>query len=109
MVGGFLSVLTVFRSQVVSIWGIAFIDMFDKLASNVYSIYFDTMFMKRGKGHDSDSFFVYREMLLNLSTVIFWACVGLFFVFFKGWQSLYIFASVGVLTGLLMKDTKHAS
>jgi MFS family permease len=108
LVGGMLSVLTALRSQIVTIWGIAFIDMFDKLASNVYNIYFDTMFMKRGKGHNSDSFFVYREMLLNLSTIIFWSCVGIFFIFFKGWQSLYVLASVGVLVGMLMKESKRA-
>jgi len=107
-VGGILSFITILRSQVLTIWGIALIDMFDKLASNVYGIYFDTMFMRRGKGHNSDSFFVYREMLLNLSTVIFWSFVGLFFIFASGWQSLYVLASVGVLVGLLMKDSKHA-
>lgn len=106
-IGGFLSVITVLRSQLFSIWSIAFVDMFDKLASNVYNIYFDTMFMKRGKGHNADSFFIYREMLLNLSTVIFWSCVGLFFIFFSGWQSLYILAGVGVLAGLLMRESKY--
>jgi len=106
-IGGALSLVTIMRSQIISVWGVAFIDMFDKLASKVYNIYFDTMFMKRSKGHDVVSFFIYREMLLNLSTVIFWACVGLFFIFFSGWKSIYILASVGVLAGLLMKDSKY--
>lgn len=105
--GGFLSLLTALRTQVVTIWGIAFVDTFDKLVSNVYNLYFDTMFIKRGKGHSSDSFFIYREMMLNVSMVIFWSFVALFFIFFSGWKSLYILASVGVLVGLLMKDSKH--
>ncbi len=105
--GGFLSIITVLRTQVVTTWGIAFIDMFDKLISNVYNVYFDTMFMKRGKGHSADSFFIYREMTLNIATVIFWSCVGLFFIFFSGWKSLYVLASFGVLVGLLMKDSKY--
>lgn len=106
-VGGFLSVITAIRSQVLSIWGIAFIDMFDKLASNVYNLYFDTMFIQRGKGHSADTFFMYREMMLNLAMVVFWSCVGVFFTFFSGWESLYILASVGVLVGLLIRDSKH--
>lgn len=105
--GGALSLITILRTQVVTIWGIAFIDMFDKLISNVYNIYFDSMFMKRGKGHSADSFFIYREMLLNITTVVFWTFVGIFFIFFSGWKSLYILASVGVLVGLLMKDSKY--
>jgi MFS family permease len=108
-IGGFLSIITILRSQIFSIWSIAFVDMFDKLASNVYSIYFDTMFMRRGKGHSSESFFVYREMLLYLSSVVFWGFVGVFFLFFSGWRSLYILAGVGVLAGLLMRESKHES
>jgi hypothetical protein len=105
--GGILSALTMMRSQVVSVWGIAFIDTFDRLLSNVYNVYFDTFFMRRGKGHSADSFFIYREMLLNLASIVFWGLIGLFFLFFSGWQSLYLLASVGVLIGLLMKDSKH--
>lgn len=105
--GGLLSIITVLRSSVISIWSIAFIDTFDKLVSNVYNIYFDTMFMRRGKGHSADSFFIYREMLLNIATIIFWGFIALFFIFFSGWQSLYLLASVGVLVGMLMKDSKY--
>lgn len=105
--GGFLSIITILRTQVFTVWGIAFIDMFDKLISNVYNIYFDTMFMKRGRGHSAISFFIYREMLLSASMLIFWSCVGIFFVFFSGWQSLYVLASIGVLVGLLMRESKH--
>lgn len=105
--GGLLSAITALRSFVISVWSIAFIDTFDKLVSNVYNIYFDTMFMRRGKGHSADSFFIYREMLLNIATVIFWGFIALFFIFFSGWQSLYLLASVGVLVGLLMKDSKY--
>ena len=105
--GGVLSLITILRTQVFSIWSIAFVDMFDKLVSNVYNIYFDSMFMKRGKGHSATSFFIYREMLLNMTTVFFWTCASIFFLFFSGWQSLYILASIGVLVGLLMKDSKY--
>lgn len=105
--GGVLSAITALRTQVVTIWGIALVDMMDKLVSNVYNLYFDTMFVRRSKGHSADSFFIYREMLLNAASVFFWGFVGIFFIFFSGWKSLYLLASVGVLIGLLMKDSKY--
>ena len=105
--GGMLSIITVLRTQVITPLAIAFVDLFDKLLSNVYSIYFDTMFLKRSKGSAVDSFFIYREMLINLTIVFFWFVIAIFFIFFSGWKSLYIIAGIGVLAGLLMKDSKY--
>lgn len=105
--GGVLSFVTALRAQAGSIIGIAFVDIVDKLIANVYTIYFDTMFMKRSKGHLVDEFFIYREMIVNISTVLFWSLILLFFLFFSGWQAVYLFAAVGVLAGLLMRDSKY--
>ncbi len=105
--GGMLSIVTVLRTQVMTPLTIAFVDLFDKLLANVYNVYFDTMFMRRSKGSAVDSFFIYREMVLNLTTVLFWFLAVLFFIFFSGFQSLYVLAGVGVLAGLLMKDSKY--
>lgn len=105
--GGVLSIITILRTQVVTPLAIAFVDLFDKLFANVYSIYFDTMFMRRSKGTAVNSFFIYREMLINLATIFFWFFTAIFFIFFSGWKSLYILAGVGVLIGLLMKESKY--
>ena len=105
--GGMLAIITVLRTQVITPLSIAFVDLFDKLLSNVYNIYFDTMFLRRSKGSAVDSFFIYREMLINLATVFFWFFIAVFFIFFSGWKSLYIIAGIGVLAGLLMKDSKY--
>ncbi|GIK84445.1 MAG: hypothetical protein BroJett025_10670 [Patescibacteria group bacterium] len=105
--GGILSLVTVLRAQVATVVGIALVDLADRLISNVYTVYFDTMFMLRSKGHSVDEFFIYREMVVNVATVIFWLFALVFFIFFSGWTSLYVFAGIGVLVGLLMKDSKH--
>jgi MFS family permease len=105
--GGFISMLWLLRTQVFSVWSIALVDTFDRLATNVYSLFFDTIFMKRGKGHSSDEYFIYSEMMLSFSKVIFWSLFGLFFIFFSSWNSLFIFAGVAVLIGLLVSDKHH--
>ena len=104
--GGFISFLWFARTQVFSIWSIALVDMFDRLATNVYSLFFDSIFMKRGKGHSSDEYFVYLEMALNITRVLFWLLFGLFFIFFSSWNSIFVFAGVAVLVGLLVSDKK---
>ncbi len=105
--GAMLSIVTVLRTQVVTPLSIAFVDLFDKLLANIYNVYFDTMFMRRSKGSAVDSFFIYREMMVNLATVLFWFFTAIFFIFFSGWKSIYVLAGVGVLAGLLMKDSKY--
>ncbi len=104
--GGFISFLWFARTQVFSIWSIALVDMFDRLATNVYSLFFDSIFMKRGKGHSSDEYFVYLEMALNITRVLFWLLFGLFFIYFSSWNSIFVFAGVAVLVGLLVSDKK---
>ena len=107
--GGFLAAITVLRSQVFSIWTIALVDVLDKLTSNVYSLFFDTMFLKRSKGHLVESFFVYREMIVHATTVVFWSLAGVFFMFFSSWQALFLLGGIGVLVGLLMREEKYDS
>ena len=105
--GAMLSIVTILRTQVVTPLSIAFVDLFDKLLANIYNVYFDTMFMRRSKGSAVDSFFIYREMMVSLATVLFWSFATIFFILFSGWQSIYILAGIGVLVGMLMKDSKY--
>ena len=104
--GGFISLLWIARTQILSVWSIALVDTFDRLATNVYALFFDTIFMRRGKGRSSDEYFIYSEMMLSFSKVIFWILFGLFFIFFSSWNSIFISAGVAVLVGLLISDKK---
>lgn len=104
--GGFLSFLWLARTQVFDVWSIALVDTFDRLATNVYSLFFDSMFLKRGKGHLSDEYFTYLEMILNFNRIIFWSLFGIFFLFFSSWNSIFIFAGIAILVGMLVSEKK---
>ncbi len=104
--GGFLSLLWIARTQVFTVWGVALVDTLDRLVTNVYSLFFDTMFMKRGKGSKADEYFVYTEMILSIGRILFWGSFALFFVFFSSWNSLFIFAGIAVLVSMLISDKR---
>ena len=103
--GGVLSALWILRSQVISFWQIAIIDTIDRLSANFYAIYYDAIAIKRGKGSQALSYFVYREIMVSIASILFWLVVGgLFLIFPDPWLSLFILAAVGVLMGLLVKE-----
>ena len=102
--GGILTLVWIAKTQVLTPWGIAVADTFDRLAANVHSLFFDTVFMKRGKGHSALSFFTYREVVINATVVLFWTVFGLIFVIFDNWQALFVLASLGVIVSLLIKE-----
>ncbi len=106
MSGGFISFLWLVRTQVFDVWSIALVDTFDRLATNVYSLFFDAMFFKRGKGHLSDEYFTYLEMILNFSRIIFWSLFGIFFLFYSSWNSIFVFAGIAILVGMLISEKK---
>jgi len=103
--GGVLSILWILRSQVISFWQIAVIDTIDRLSANFYAVYYDAIAIKRGKGSQALSYFVYRELIVSVVAILFWLVVGgLFLVFPDPWLALFVLAAVGVLMGLLVKE-----
>jgi len=104
MSGGVLAFLWIIRTQFLSILGIALIDVVDRLTSNFHWLFFDMVMMKRGMGSNALSYFAYREVILHMTTVFFWSIFALLFIVGLGWNELFIFASVGVLLSILMKD-----
>jgi MFS family permease len=107
--GGMLSFLWLLRTQILSIWTIAVIDMFEKLTSNFHWLFFDRIWILRSKGSQALSYFIYREMIISLSGVLFWSMFGLLLIFTSfAWNGLFIFAGVGVLLSLLVKERYNA-
>ena len=102
--GGVLAALWLIRTQFLSILGIAIIDVVDRLTSNFHWLFYDMIMMKRGKGTNALSYFAYREIILNVTSIIFWFIFILFFVVGLGWDSLFLFAAIGVALSVLMKD-----
>lgn len=105
--GGLLSLVWVIKTQLVGFWGIAVVDVFERLTSNFHWLFFDTMFMRRGKGSQALSFFVYREVIISVVALLFWLVFGGMFVWFvDSWKGLFLLAGFGVMLSLLVKDHK---
>lgn len=106
--GGILTLLWVARTQLLSVFSIALIDVVERLTSNFHWLFFDTVLIRRSKGSNALSYFVYREMILNATAIGFWLLFAGFFLFDFGWNSIFLFASVGVALSLLMRDKEKA-
>lgn len=106
--GGFLSVLWAIRSQVFDFWSLALIDAFDKITGNYHWLFFDRVLLNRGKGRQAFSYFMYREIIINVTVAIFWVLFALMFLIAKiEWRGLFVMASVGVLMSLLINNRQE--
>lgn len=105
--GGVLSLLWLLRTQVFNIWHIAIVDGIEKLFSDFHWMFFDRMWLLRGKGSQALSYFVYREVIISAAALFFWFMFILAFMIFDfEWNGLFIFALVGVFLSLLVSDKK---
>ncbi len=104
--GGLLAAVWLAKTQVVTVWGIAISDAVERLSSNVHGLYFDVAVLKRGKGSKAICYFIYRELLISGVKVVFWSLFAIFFLLFGEWKALFVFASLGVMLSLLIKESK---
>lgn len=102
--GSVLSFLWLIRTQIVSIWSIALVDAVDKLISNFHWLFYDSALMRRAAGKEALSYFAYREMIIGAGHMIFWTLFGLFFLFDAGWESIFVFAAIGVFLSLTVSE-----
>ena len=101
--GGIISLLWALRAQVFSFWSIAVVDALDKITGNFHWLFFDRVLLNRGKGREAFSYFVYREMIISVTIVIFWSFFALMFLVFPfEWKGLFALAAVGVMMSLLV-------
>jgi MFS family permease len=108
--GGLLSVVWVLKTQIIGFWSIAVVDIFERLTANFHWLFFDTTFMRRGKGSQALSFFVYREVIISVVAIFFWLAFAAMFVWFvESWKGLFLLAGFGVMLSLLVKDHKDSS
>lgn len=106
--GGVISLLWLARTQVFSVWGIALVDAVTRLTSNFHWLFFDMILLRRGKGRQALSYFMYREVIRSVTALVFWITFGVFFVVYDSWNGLFILAAAAVLLSLYMKDIKPA-
>lgn len=104
--GSILSSLWVARFFMTSIWTIMAVDIVGSLVNSVYSPFYDSIMLRRSKGNDSFSFFVYREMMVSFSGVIFWGIFILYFVFTDSWRSFILLGFIASLMSMQLRDKK---
>ncbi len=104
--GGLLSLMWIVRTQFIGLLFLTMIDVCEKLAFNVYGLFFDNLLMKRGKGNQSFSYFVYRNIIIAISGILFWLFFGLVFSFNAGWNSIFILTAIGMILSLLIKENE---
>lgn len=103
--GGLISFLWLIRTQFIGLFFLTMIDVCEKLAFNVYGLFYDNLLMKRSVGSQSYSYFVYRNVIISVSGLIFWIFFSLIFsIGSNGWNSVFILTSVGMILSLLMKE-----
>lgn len=102
--GGVLFLVWMAKTRIINPIGIAVADAIDRLAANIHTLFFDTFYMRRGKGSNALSFFTYRKMVTNATQLSFWSIFGLIFMIFSSWITIFVLAGIGVLVSLLVKE-----
>ncbi len=102
--GTLLSLIWLVRLQIIQPLAIGLLDSVDKLLSNFHWLNFDSIWLKRAKGQKDLAYFAYREIVLGIGALLFWSIFIVFVSFNASWNSIFVFAAVGVLLSLLMRD-----
>jgi len=102
---GILSFFWIIKSFVVGFWSIVVVNTLDRITSSFHWLFFDRVWIARGKGREGLSYFTYRQMITSAAAIMFWSLVFFLFYFFgEAWVSLFLIAAVGVLLTLLVKE-----
>jgi len=104
--GGILSILWLFRTQIIGPWSIAFVDATNALVSNFHWLFFEMQLMRRGKGSQAFSYFIYSELISAIVGIFMWSVVGVIFLIGKGWTSVFLAGSLAVLLSTLMTERR---
>lgn len=105
--GGFLSLTWILRTQRLTVWGIALVDAFEKLLSSAHWLFYDAITLRSAKTGQALSYFIYREIMLNVGALLFWLVFGIFFWYNQGWNALFIAGGIGVLLSLVITERHH--
>lgn len=104
--GLILAAIWLIRVNLVSVWGIALVDAFDRLVSNFHWLFFDVAFYKRSKGSQAFSFFVYSELIQHSVMSVIWLLAGILFLSNSIWTTLFVVAAFTTILTTLMQ-AKH--
>lgn len=107
--GMVMSSLWVVRMFVSTIWSVILVDTIDKLANSVFVPFFESIFLRRGKGNSALAYFSYREVVLSFMAVVFWSLFISYFMIFESWRGFLLLGVIGSLAGIQMRDRKKHS
>jgi len=102
--GGLLSLLWFVRMQVIDIWGIAFVDITNRLIGSFHWLFYDSILIKRGSGKSVFPFFVYREIIISAGGILSWLTFIVIFIVSGDWKILFLIAAVGTMSSLVISD-----
>lgn len=105
--GGMLMSFWFLRVNLFSVWGIALVDAAERLLGGGFWLFYDVIMVKRARGSQAFSYYVYRELVISIIAVLFWAAFAAFFFFSQGWNALFVVAGLGVLLSLLIREHHH--
>ena len=105
--GAVMSFLWFLRINISSIWSIAVSDMINRISQNYHGLFFDKKLFNRSRGKTVFSYFVYHELIIDISAIVFWTLFGLLFVVFNmNWVGMFALGAVGVMLSMLIKEHK---
>jgi len=104
--GSILSLFWLARINMVSVWGIALLDAFDRIVANFHWLFFDLLWYKRGKGSQAHSYFVYSDLVQQIAMCFTWVLIVIIFLVSSLWQTLFIIAALATVLSTLMQS-KH--
>ncbi len=103
--GSILSGLWLCRMLVFNPLTIALADTTHRIFSSFHWLFYDKVFVSRGKGKEALSYFVYREITIAAAAIIFWSLFLIVFLVHPiGWKALFALGAVGVLLTLLIEE-----
>ena len=100
--GAILSMVWVARMTAGQIWHFISVDVVQRLADSVYVPAFDLFLFRFSRHQKMFEFFVYREMLISFASLLFWLLTMMLFFVGIAWKGVFVLASLGVLSSLLL-------
>ena len=106
--GFILSFLWLIRLLVRVPMHILAVDAADRMIASINQPIFDVMFIKQARLSRLFHFFTYREIILNVTALVFWLVVIVFAFFGFGWYAVFVLAALGTLMSMVMPIDRKA-
>lgn len=107
--GAVLGMLWIGRAVVATGWQVLIVETFDKLASSIFTPFYDALLIRRSKGRHALHYFTFREFIISAGAFILWSAFIIYFIFYEQWQVVVVLGAGGVLCSLFLRDKELPS